>query len=85
MGLVMRTPLIRIGNSRGVRIPKAIIEACGLTEEVELSVEPGRLVVTPVEHPRAGWEERFAAAKVEKDDDLADDVVNSFDDHEWTW
>jgi antitoxin MazE len=80
----MRTSLVRIGNSRGVRIPKPLLEACGLADQVELTVEDGRLVVAPATHPRAGWEESFAAAPP-TDEDRAIDIASRFDDEEWTW
>jgi antitoxin MazE len=51
----MRTRLIRIGNSRGIRLPKAVIQEAGLSDEVELRVRPGAVVIQPVTGPRAGW------------------------------
>lgn len=54
----MKTSLIRIGNSRGVRLPKAVIEACGLDGEIEMIVESDRLVLKAANaHPRAGWDD----------------------------
>jgi antitoxin MazE len=58
----MRTKLVRIGHSRGIRIPKPIIEQCGLGSTVELRVENGCLVIGPGHVPRQGWEETFRAA-----------------------
>jgi antitoxin component of MazEF toxin-antitoxin module len=46
-----RTHLVRIGNSLGVRIPKTIIEECGLVEQVDLRVDGGSLIITPVGDP----------------------------------
>jgi antitoxin MazE len=71
----MRASLVRIGNSKGLRIPKPVLEQCGFGSEVELQVEPGRLVVLPAPaHPRAGWEQAFP-----------DEVRARFDEEEWTW
>jgi antitoxin MazE len=82
----MRATLARIGNSRGIRIPKPLLEASGIIDEVELGVEDGRLIVTPVPHPRAGWEAAFAAAPAAPDEEtFADDLSNGFDDVEWAW
>ena len=58
----MKTELIRIGNSRGVRIPKTLIEQCGLGEKVDLRVENECLVISPERRPREDWNEIFRAA-----------------------
>ncbi len=55
----MKTELVRIGNSRGIRIPKPLIEQCGLGNNVELRVENDSLVISPERRPRQGWEEAF--------------------------
>ncbi len=43
----MIVPLIKIGNSKGIRIPRHLIEKCGLSDTVELRVEEGKLVISP--------------------------------------
>jgi antitoxin MazE len=83
----MKADLIRIGNSRGVRIPKPVIEQCGLGESVELRVENRRLVISPERRARQGWEESFRAAGSSIDDELLLEMVgpNEFDRKEWRW
>ena len=81
----MRASLVRIGNSRGLRIPKPILEQCGFDSEVELRVEPGRLIVLPVAAARTGWEEAFAAAGAEQPMLMPDSMRSEFDEQEWTW
>jgi len=83
----MRTEIVRIGNSRGIRIPKPIIEQCGFGESVELRVEKDRLIVSPRHAPRDGWEEAFRAAGSSADDELLLEGVgpNEFDHKEWEW
>lgn len=83
----MRTELVRIGNSRGIRIPKPIIEQCGFGEKVELRVENQRLIVSPQRAPRQGWEEIFRAAGSSAEDELLLEGVgpNEFDRKEWKW
>ena len=66
----MRTELVRIGNSRGIRIPKPIIEQCGFAEKVDLRVENHRLIVSPQRAPRQGWEETFRAVGPSAEDEL---------------
>jgi antitoxin MazE len=83
----MRVELVRIGNSRGIRIPKPLIEQCGFGDAVELLVERGRIVIAPERAPRQGWKEAFAAAGPATDDSSPFEAMpaNEFDDEEWTW
>jgi antitoxin MazE len=83
----MRAELVRIGNSRGVRIPKLLIEQCGLGDKVELRVENDCLVISAERRPRQGWEEAFRSAGPALHDDLllATAQPNEFDRKEWQW
>jgi len=51
----MRARIVRVGNSRGVRLPKPLLDEAGLPEEVEIRAEPGRIVIEAAVRPRAGW------------------------------
>jgi antitoxin MazE len=82
----MRARLVRIGNSRGVRLPKPLIEEAGLSDEVELRVRAGTIVIAAARQPRAGW----AAAALEmrrRNADLLLDppTATRFDEEEWQW
>jgi antitoxin MazE len=82
----MKTRLIRIGNSKGVRIPKALIEQSGLRDEVELVLKGDSLLIRPASQPREGWADAFAEMSQRGDDILIDDtVVTEFDRTEWKW
>lgn len=83
----MRTKIIRIGNSQGVRIPKLLLEQAGLTGDVDLLVEGQQLVIRPAQHPRAGWDEAARLMAESGDDRLldGDHSTSSFDDEEWQW
>jgi antitoxin MazE len=82
----MRASIVRIGNSRGLRIPKALLEASGIRETVDLSVEDGRLIVRPVRSVREGWAEAARAMADRGDDRLLDpETPTTFDDTEWEW
>jgi antitoxin MazE len=59
MSNTTKTRLVRIGNSRGVRIPKAVIEQLGLDDDLELSVQADRLVIRSARRPRQGWDDRM--------------------------
>ena len=82
----MRANLIRIGNSRGIRIPKPLQKQAGLGARVEFLVEKGRLVIRQDRAPRQGWEEAFRAMAERGDDGvLLGKISNAFDRDEWTW
>jgi antitoxin MazE len=81
----VRTELTRIGNSRGIRIPKPLIEQCGLGDTVELRVIPEGLVIAPRRRPRRNWKQAFAASPRREHEMLLDVGANTFDDEEWTW
>lgn len=76
--------IVRIGNSRGIRIPKALLDEAGLTDEVELRAEPGRLTASAVRSPRTGWAEAAREAHAAGDDQLLDPPSqNDSDEHDW--
>jgi antitoxin MazE len=84
----MRTRLVRIGNSQGIRIPKPVLEQLGLTGEVELTVQDDSLVVAPVRATRAGWSTAFRAMALRRDDALVDGelpTLSAWDKEEWKW
>jgi antitoxin MazE len=84
----MKTRLVQIGNSRGVRIPKPLLEQCGLLEEVDLSVEDDAIVIKASAEPRAGWDESFKAMAAAGDDALLDPdapLGTEWDEDEWQW
>ena len=83
----MRAEIIRIGNSRGLRIPKAVLEQCGMKRAVNLEITDHSLIITPCEETRSGWTESFELMAKNKDDELldTDSVTHSWDHEEWQW
>ncbi len=83
----MKADLIRIGNSQGIRIPKPLIEHCGLKGRVEIEVKEGTLVISPVPTVREGWEAAFSKMAEAGDDRLLvpDDAGHGWDEVEWEW
>ena len=81
----MRSRIVRIGNSQGVRLPKLLIEQAGLDEEVELRAEAGQIVIAAPRKTRAGWAEAAQRARTAKDDRIEDTVATHFDETEWKW
>jgi antitoxin MazE len=82
----MKTRLVRIGNSRGVRLPKPLIEEAGLTEEVELRVRDGAIVIAATAAPRTGWSEAARELRSRDEDTLLEPPTPTrFDEKDWTW
>jgi antitoxin MazE len=83
----MKTRIVRIGNSQGIRIPRPLLEQTGLSGEVEISVQEGTLVIKPAAGPRAGWAAAFQAMAKRGDDALLDEepLATAWDEEEWEW
>ncbi|MEY3670001.1 MAG: hypothetical protein RL258_1396 [Pseudomonadota bacterium] len=80
----MKTSLRRIGNSRGVILPIAVLEALGTPETLNLTVENGRIVLEPLKEPRKGWFDN-AAYYQSTDEERAWESAPLSDDSEWVW
>jgi antitoxin MazE len=86
MSNVVKTHLVRIGNSRGVRIPKVWLDQLDLGEEVAMAMEADQLVIRSARRPRENWEEQFLAMHEREDDRAADEFpASTWDDAEWEW
>ena len=81
----MKTKIVRIGNSRGVRIPKPLLEHAGLEDEVELRLVESGIVIESVARPRAGWAKAAAQVVVRGEGELVELMPTDFDESEWTW
>jgi antitoxin MazE len=68
----MHTNLIRIGNSQGIRLPKAVIEQAELTGELDLEVANGAVIIRSAKRPRQGWAEAAAGCHSAGEDRLDD-------------
>lgn len=79
----MRTAIRKIGNSKGVIIPAALLETCELGEEVELTVRGKALVIEAVKSPRAGWFDGFRPEA--PDTDAWSGLPADEGDEEWQW
>jgi antitoxin MazE len=83
----MKTRIVRIGNSQGVRIPKSLLEQTGLADEVELEVRDSTIIIKPAGRPRVGWDDAFSKMAEHSDDELLDPAIadSEWDNSEWTW
>ncbi len=85
MRTAIKTRIVRIGNSQGIRIPKTLLEQSGISTDVEIELQDGYLVIRAVSR-RKSWDEAFAAMAEQKDDTLLDDVsTTEWDQAEWEW
>ena len=83
----IKTKIVRIGNSQGIRIPKLLLDQTDLGNEVELELQENRIVIRSSKSSRHGWEEQFKMMAKQGDDRLLDEVVqfSSWDEEDWEW
>jgi antitoxin MazE len=86
MGTAIRTRIVKIGNSQGIRIPKLLLEQSGIQAEVEIEVQGDHLTIRSASRSRSGWDEVFAGMSKQNDDVLLDEVsTTDWDQVEWEW
>lgn len=84
--VTVKTRIVRIGNSRGIRIPKTLLDEAGLPDDVELHAEAGKLVVSAPSKPRSGWAAAAKRMSAHGDDRMVDEATSTrFDREEWEW
>ncbi len=84
----MKATIVRIGNSRGIRIPKTLLEQCRLRDEVEMEIRDDGLLIRRVAEPRSGWDDAFRRMREQHDDVLLDEgslAATRWDVTEWEW
>jgi len=88
MGSGIKTRIVKIGNSRGIRIPKILLDQAKLGDEIELEVQGDKLIVRSIRSRRQGWDEQFAEMALLGDDKILDPettIPGSWDKAEWEW
>jgi antitoxin MazE len=84
----MKTNIVRIGNSKGIRLPKSVLEQCHLKDVVEIEVDGNTLILRPARLSRSGWNQSFGKMAKHKVDALLDqDALSAteWDNPEWRW
>jgi antitoxin MazE len=83
----MKSKIVKIGNSRGIRIPRLFLEQTGLGDEVEIVVVDDQIVIKPSTTPRQGWAEQFQEMARQGDDSLLidDEAISNWEEEEWEW
>ncbi len=80
----MEASIIQIGNSKGLRLSKTILEKYGLGDKVEIILEEDQIVLKPIRKVREGWETAFEKMHIQGDDELLiDDVIEDENIEEW--
>lgn len=78
--------IIQIGNSRGIRLPKSILEQCHIKNHVEVEVQDEKITIRPLKKPREGWAEQMKLMHERGEDKLL--IPDVFDDdstEDWEW
>ena len=84
----MKTQIVRIGNSQGIRIPKPFLQQSGIEREVDMEVQGNQIVLRALRQPREGWEDSFRQMASKGDDRLLDVNLGKqtrWDEEEWQW
>ena len=82
----MKTQIIQIGNSQGVRIPKVLLEDSRIISDVDLELHADGILIRNAQKPRSGWDEAFKSMAENEDDELAaGDPSTAFEKKEWQW
>lgn len=80
----MQIPVIQIGNSKGIRLSKEILERYKIQDTVRLILEKGQIIIKPIDNPRSGWDKAFRRMHENNDDELLiDDVFEDENPEEW--
>ena len=83
----MKTRIVKIGNSQGIRIPKPVLEQTGLEGEVEIEVQEHSVVISRADRPRRNWDDAFRSMAEQGDDRPLDAPLTTsrWDEDEWEW
>jgi antitoxin MazE len=80
----MEISIIKIGNSKGLRLSKTILEKYNIKKKVEMILEEGQIILKPIEEPRKNWAQAFKEMSLNEDDELLiDDVFEDDNIEEW--
>jgi antitoxin MazE len=76
----MRLKVIQVGNSKGIRIPKTILDEYGIKDEVEVDLKAEGISIKPLNKPRENWKEVMRELHVSGGDELL--IPDVFEDEE---
>jgi len=80
----MEVSVVKIGNSRGIRLSKTLLDKYNIRDTVDLILEKGHIILKPISKPRKNWEKAFREINAKGDDKLLfDDVFDGENFEEW--
>jgi antitoxin MazE len=86
----METKIVKIGNSKGIRLPKAVLEQCGFNDGVTIQVKDKKLIISSRKKSREGWAKEFE--KLTRDQKKTKDDLRTirgfttqWEKDEWEW
>jgi antitoxin MazE len=80
----MEVSVIKIGNSRGIRLSKTLLERYNIRDTVDLILDKGQIIIKPLSKPRKGWEKAFMEMNANGDDKLIiNDIFEDENLEEW--
>ena len=80
----MEVTVIKIGNSRGIRLSKTLLERYNIRDTVDLILEKGQIIIKPLSRPRKGWDKAFMEMNANGDDKLLiSDIFEDENIEEW--
>jgi antitoxin MazE len=85
MTKAIKSRIVQVGNSQGIRIPKILLEQSGISEHVEIEVRDNQIVITAASIARAGWSDAFAQMAIDGDELDPLPVTDTWDETEWVW
>jgi Growth regulator len=82
----MLISVVQIGNSKGIRLPKAIIDQCNISDQIDLEIKDNEIILHPIKNKtREGWAEKFKEMALNGDDKLAIEDSVDIDMKNWEW
>jgi Virulence-associated protein and related proteins len=81
----MLAEVVRIGNSKGIRLPAYILKDCNIADKVDMEIIDGKIIITPVNKPRENWNEKFKDMRENNEDTLLIDDGIDADLEDWEW
>jgi len=81
----MLARIIKVGNSKGIRIPSLLLKKCNISEQVELEVKGNTIIIKPVIKPRAGWDDALKNVHDNGDDKMMIDNSIDAEMDDWEW
>lgn len=81
----MEVSVVKIGNSRGIRLSKTLLEKYNIRDTVDVIMEKGHIIIKPLSKPRKGWDKAFMKMNANGDDKLlVNDIFEDENLEEWT-